>query len=155
VKWRRNSVVTAMTALAVVAFNLTAYRVLYTCDDGWMCEVALGGIALPVLPYCLVFSRGQVRIFWAGFTALLVVALIAFVVTTPGSPLWSMKCGYGSFVTKHDRDFVHSLKGFQRGVFVPTYKAIIWFLPQLVIASVGGLTVKLIVGRRYWRLAVP
>ena len=140
--------------MAVVAFNLSAYRALYAYDEGWMSEVALGGLALQVLPFCVAFSRGQVRMFWAGFTALLVAAMIACVVTTPGSPLWSIKFGYGSFVTKHNRNFVQSLKSYQNsGIIVPMYKAIIWFVPQLLIASVGGLTVNLIVGRKHRRLA--
>jgi hypothetical protein len=137
-----------MIVVAAVALDLCAYRALYEYDDGWMCEVALGGIALQMLPFCIAFSRGQVRIFWAGFSVSLLVVLIAFLVTTPGSVLWPLKVGYGPLVTKHDRDLVQSLKRFQGGVFVPTYKAMVWFLPQLIIASVGGLTVKLIVGRR-------
>lgn len=170
----RLSIAKLMVVVVIIAINFGAARILFSYNTEMLIGVALSGMVLQVGLYQLLRSRGRGRAFWAGFTACGLMAMMSFVwamlfpevlgfgfengsmtlFTTPGSPLYSLWHGYADFLFKHiiapvlfdprinpvlDRESVTG------GAFIVGIRAVVWFVPQVLIAAGGGLLVSLIV----------
>jgi hypothetical protein len=165
VKRPRLSISKVMLVVAAVAINLGVGRVVYDFHPQLPVGMALNGFALQAAALILFYRRGQGRAFWAGFLACGLIAMTAFIwgmvfapntgigidpatgstmkVTIPGSVLWTFWSGYIEFI---QIEVVEKL-GYE---IDPTgiVAALIWYLPQLFVAMIGGLLADLIIG---WR----
>jgi hypothetical protein len=164
VKLPRISITKLMLLVAIIAANLAVGRVLGAYHPILPVAIALIGLALQAGAIALIRSRGRSRAFSAGFLVFASMAMIsviwAFVVTSdvaigqnpstgemitmkvPGSLMWTIWSGYVEFV---DACLAGPLQINldPLGILV----AVIWSLPQLLIALTGGLLAVLIAGR--------
>lgn len=172
------SIVKLMVLVGIVALTLAAVRTLFHYNSEMLIGVALGGVLLQVGIVRLMRSRGRPRAFWGGFVVCGMMAIMSLVwamlfpevlgirggalIRTPGSPLHTAWYGYAEFVSERiiapvlydprinpgsSRDSVLG------GASIVAIRAVIWFLPQLFIAMVGGLLTGLI-GRRVSKMLV-
>jgi len=174
VKLPRLSIAKLMVVVGVVALNIAAARLLFDDNSEMLIGVALSGLILQVGLFQLMRSRGRGRGFWAGFIACGLMAMTTLVwamlfpevlgitatmtlVRMPGSSMYTVWYGYANFVSEHiiapvlydprinPGIYLDSLLG---GALIVGIRAVVWFLPQLLIAVVGGLLASLIGGRR-------
>jgi CDP-diglyceride synthetase len=166
------SIVKLMVIVGVVALDFAAARILLAYNQEMLIGIALGGLVLQVGFFRLIRSRGRGRAFWVGFIVCGLMAMTTLVwamrfpevfgirggalIRTPGSPLHTVWYGYAKFVSERiiapvlynprinpgpNRDSVVG------GASIVAIRSIVWFLPQILIAIVGGLLTSLI-GRR-------
>jgi hypothetical protein len=154
-----------MAVVALVAINLGAVRALIASGPQFLIGALLALLGLQVAVFGLISSRGPSRTFWAGFLAFGAAALVSFFwdmgyvpgmsITraatigdyeqreSAGSPwplrtVWT-RCGVIA------ADFLEALPNAplvieNRGdVILGITYAVILFLPQLLLALVGGL----------------
>jgi hypothetical protein len=172
VKLPRLSIAKLMVGVAVVAINLGIARILFSYNPNLPVGMAQTGLALQAAVFLLIFGRGRARAFCAGFLAFGLLAMITFIwgmlfapnvglafdPTTgstiehriPGSFLWSVWSNYFQFLEAYlvepvDNDAVPL--GMTTVLTLATKAALIWSLPQLFFAVVGGLLAHLIVRR--------
>jgi hypothetical protein len=166
VKLPRLSIAKLMIVVAAIAINFGIARMLFAYHPLVPVGVALIGIALQFAVLILMYGRGRDRAFWAGFLAFGLMAMISFfwgmvaapnmgidiatggtikvVSTAPGSFLYTMWSRYGMFVG----DFLDEQFGLDVDYLGMT-AALIWSVPQLLLALVGGLLAHLIAGRQH------
>ncbi len=166
----RLSLAKLMIVVGLAALNLAAIRVLHDYNSEILLGVALAGLALQVALFQFLHSRGRRRAFWAGFLVCGLMAISTFIWAmlfpevfglsrtgvlhiTPGSPLYSVWHGYEGFVFERIiRRFLFDPRAnleFDRdsalgNLLIACLRAVVWFLPQLLIALVGGLLASLI-----------
>jgi hypothetical protein len=162
--------------VVVVAINFAAARALFAFNPEMLIGIALMGLLLQFGLFRLVVGPRRGRLFWIGFILCGLTAMVSLVwalrfpevlgirvgalIRTPGSPLHTVWYDYAKFVSERiiapllydprinpglDRDSVLG------GLSIVAIRAVVWFLPQLFIASVGGLLTSLI-GRRLRRI---
>jgi hypothetical protein len=164
------SVATLMVVVAVVAVNLGIARVVFAYNPVLLEGVVLSGLALQAGGLLLARSRGRIRAFWIGFLAFGSMAMATVVwamvfapnvgiahdpitgneiiINVPGSLMWTLWSGYFRYVLTY---VAGHLDVDPEPVGVIT--ALIWSLPQFLVAVVGGLLCRLVAGRRQWRPA--
>jgi hypothetical protein len=162
-----------MAIIAVVAIDLAAGRAIVTRSEHfgwnllWLTALTPIGLTLQVAFFRMVSTRDRSRIFWSGFLAFGMVAMISVIVflsdppsetTTiassgtsvqsyPGSPtarLWGayFELAYAGLERLRYPYIEHTtdwLSAFTDAVVI--------FLPQLLMAWAGGLLARLIVGQ--------
>lgn len=161
--------------MAVVAVNLAAGRALVAYDDFLFYGLALMGLALSFAGCRLFRTRGPSRAFWAGFLlfGLAVSSSFAWVFgivssvhssslyRTPVPPMLAMvDSAWWSYLYSYLRayDYVSNRLGWDLrsyGANVTLFDAMTawyFFLPQLLIASFGGLLFRQIAR---WRAPRP
>jgi hypothetical protein len=162
VKRPRLSISKVMLVVATAAINLGVGRILYDFHPDLPVGMVLNAFALQAAAVILFYRRGKGRAFWAGFLACGLIAMMAFIwgmvfatntgiaidpatgsmmkVTIPGSVLWTFWSGYFEFI---QTQVVEKL-GYE---FDPTgiMAALIWYLPQLFVAMIGGLLAGIII----------
>ncbi len=173
----RLSIAKLMVVVVIVAINFGAARILFSYNTEMLIGVALSGIVLQLGLYQLLRSRGRGRAFWAGFITCGLMATMSFVwailfpevigidfdnngsmatVRTPGSPLYTAWFGYAEFVSDHIIGPIlesHSMNSrinfdsYLGGALLVSIRVVVRFVPQLLIALVGGLLTSLIVRR--------
>jgi hypothetical protein len=174
VKLPRVSIARMMVLVGVVAVDIAATRSLFAYNSEMLIGVALGVIALQIGLFRLIRGQGRARVFWSGFIAAGLMAMMTFVwammfpeilgltstgalVRTPGSTLYTVWHGYSSFVAEHvimpllyDPRINPGIDGdsILGGLFIAGIRSVVWFLPQLLMAVVGGLLARGIAGRR-------
>lgn len=166
-----------MVVVAVIAMNLGAARILYFYNTEILIGVALSGLALQAGLFQLVLGRGRNRAFWSGLVVFGLLAMsslvwamlfpevigIAFdkngvimVHRTPGSFLSTVWSSYAGFVSNHVIEPVLESRGFplrinpdsySGGALLVSVRAVVRFLPQMLIAVIGGLLARSIVRR--------
>ena len=168
-----------MVVVGIAALNLAAVRILFLYNSEMLIGVALIGLALQVGIFRLMRSRGRGRAFWVGFVVCGLTAMMAFVwvVRSPGvilvsstggyykeyePPMYSALCEcrdvamervlYPIFVSLHVDPMSHRDSKLLQASFMG-FNAIVWFLPQLFIAMVGGLLTGFM-GRRRGKMLV-
>jgi len=177
VKTPRLSIASLMVLVLIVAANLGAARVLFSYNEEMLIGIAPSAIAFQIALIVMLRGQGGRRAFWCGFLVCGLLATATFVwamsfpevigisfrngsmtlYKTPGSPLYTIWHGYTDFVVKRlvepiildprinpgaNRD---SLVG---GLFIGGIRSVIWSLPQLLLAVIGGFAAVLTVG---WR----
>jgi hypothetical protein len=164
VKLPKISIAKLMLLVAIIAANLAVGRVLGAYHLVLPVAIALTGLALQAGALALFRSRGRRRAFLVGFLVFGSVAMISVIwalvftpnvditqdpstgkmitIEIPGSRMWTIWSSYVEFVDA-------CLAGRLQinldplGILV----AVIWSLPQLLIALTGGLFAVLIAGR--------
>ena len=146
------SIASAMAVVAIIAINIATLRTLHSYDEELAQGVALTGFALQFGVFQSIRSRGRVRTFWIGFVALGWATMMTFVwcVAFSGSTMSLLWIVYTKHTNKylnlvtHVWDFYNSTRIYP--VLVITL-AIVWSVPQLIIALFGGLTARSIFKR--------
>jgi hypothetical protein len=165
VRLPRISIAKLMLLVAIIAANIAIGRVLAAYHPILPVAIALIGLALQAGAIALIRSRGRRRAFLAGFLGFGSMAMISVLwalvfvsnvgiaqdpltgkmitMKVPGSLMWTIWSGYVEFV---DACLAGPLQINldPLGILV----AVIWSLPQFVIALTGGLLAVLIAGRR-------
>ncbi len=162
-KLPRLSIAKGMFSVAVVAVNLAIARALYASSPFLFVSIALPALILEAGGFIVTQTRGPIRIFSTGFVASgfssLSSVVWAFVfapslgialdpntgkmitLKIPGSLLWTFWSTYfestGAFVAGQLHFVIDSL-GFTA--------ALIWALPQLLVAMAGGLLCRIACG---------
>jgi hypothetical protein len=183
VKPLRLSIFKMMAAVGLIAVNLAAIRAAYLTNELLLIGIAPAAIALQFGLFVLLRSRGSVRAFWAGFLAFGSVAMLFFFlamshprtvgigrtsngtfvrVETPGSPLWNVLEGYTSFVSNsimHLPFVTGILESLETSGEMPAVgeviPAVIYLIPQLLIALTGGFLALTIAKAKERRLVAP
>jgi hypothetical protein len=164
VKLPRISIAKLILLVAIIAANLAVGRVLGAYHLVLPIAIALTGLAVQAGAFALIHSRGRRRAFLAGFLVFGSMAMISVIwalvfapnvsiaqdpstgkmiaIEIPGSLMWTIWSGYVELVDAclagHPQIHVDPL-----GILV----AVIWSLPQFLIALTGGLLAMLIAGR--------
>ena len=168
-KLPRLSIAMVMVAVAVVAINLAIARTLSIFNPVLPVSVALTGLALQAGGFILTRSRGRIRTFWIGFLTFGLMAMVSVIwamvfapnvgisldpstgkvvkLTVPGLLMWTWWSAYFESVFTHLAGHLH-FKIEPLGIAA----ALIWSLPQFLIAVMGGLLCRLAAGRQGWRL---
>jgi CDP-diglyceride synthetase len=175
VKLPQFSIAKMIVFVVIVAINFAAARALFAFNPEMLIGIALMGLLLQFGLFRLVVGPRRGRLFWIGFILCGLTAMVSLVwamffpeafgirggalIRTPGSPLHTVCYGYAKFVSERiiapvlydprinpgpNRDSVVG------GASIVAIRAVVWFLPQLFIALVGGLLTSLI-GRRLGR----
>jgi hypothetical protein len=171
VKLPRLSVAKLMAVVALVDINLAAGRVLCSYDPILLTGLALPWLTLQVGLYRVNRRRGRVRMFWAGFIACGLGAMLSFywatdflkgvgryvepgtgkVITqvSPGSPMSVVWSRYDEFVNSCLEHLPAALQIDldDEGVVPAVTLALVWSLPQLFIAFAAGLLAYSVVRR--------
>jgi hypothetical protein len=164
VKLPRISITKLMLLVAIIAANLAVGRVLGAYHLVLPVAIALTGLAVQAGAFALIQSRGRRRAFLAGFLVFGSMAMISVIwalvftpnvsiaqdpstgkmitIEIPGSLMWTIWSNYVEFVDAclagHPQIQLDPL-----GIQV----ALIWFVPQFLIALTGGLLAMLIAGQ--------
>ena len=162
------SIAKLMVVVVAVAINLAIVRLLAAYSPVLPVAVAWTGLALQAGGLAVILGRGRARAFSVGFITFGAIALATVIwamvfatntgiaydpstgktttITIPGSPLWTLWSNYfefvGSFLVEKLQVNIDP-EGF--------LAAVIWALPQLLIALAGGAIALLLVGRRHTR----
>jgi hypothetical protein len=164
------SIAGVMTIVAVVALNAAIARALFAYDEETLIGIALPSLALQWAVFSLVRRRLSNRAFWISFAAFGSMAMASFVlgrvlpneliaVAYPGQPsqlvnvsrVSAFWLGYGSYAGHllepwlGSFQFVADPKGFAAVVI----RALVWSVPQLLVALVGGLCALVIGPARF------
>ena len=163
----RFSIARMMAIVGVIALNIATARILFAYEPELLIGVGLGVLVLQVGLFRLVRGRGTNRAFWVGFivcglitmTTLVWAMLFPEVVglsstgvleRVPGSTMWTIWYGYARFVSEPILVPMITYSGIDPdvsnlgGILIAGARAVIWFLPQLLIAVAGGLLAGLI-----------
>jgi len=168
--------IVAVIALNIAAVRVLLANDLYTLDRDSLMGAEPTGLTLQAGIYRATISRDRVRVFWLGFLLFGSMAMTSFlwgdyfcpidsvvfdpvtgksiVTSSPGSAAWTVWTGYGRCVfgilqRLTDSEYVIGVGGDSHGNDgIPLMtKAMIWFLPQLLISVAGGLFARSILGR--------
>jgi hypothetical protein len=164
VKLAHRSVAKLMVVVAVVALNLAIARVLFAYNPVLLVGVVLSGLALQAAGFLLTRSRSRIRPFWLGFLAFGSMAMVTVIwamvfapnvgivhdpntgkevmVKLPGSLMWTLWSTYFKSVFTYLAGHLHFNLD-PLGVAA----ALIWSLPQFLIAVIGGWLCRLVAGR--------
>jgi hypothetical protein len=171
--------VTLMVLVGVAAVNLAAARAIYAHNLDVLIGVCLSGLTLQYGMCRLLRSRGRARAFWAGFVAAGLLATSSYAWATgypkltavfvdrdsrklvtyssPGAPLSDLWENYSS-IAIDGLEYLPFCAGIStRRLSDPAAicaDALIAFLPQVMIAVVGGLlsfVTAAVFGRWSWR----
>ena len=146
----RSSIAGVMAIVAVVALDIAVARAVFASNTQLLIGGALPCVALQWAAFSLFRSRGRARAFWLGFmvggsmiTASFIWAMLfpevlgvtrtGAVVKTPGSSLYAVWAGYGRFIGDRIGPIPNPF-----GVVPIVFRAILWSVPQVTIALVGG-----------------
>jgi hypothetical protein len=157
----RVSIVRLMAVVGVVAVNLAVFRPLFDFGPEALIGVGLAWILLQVALFRLIRSRGRARTFWVGYLAFGAVATSLFFwavahprnigigrtatqevrIEVPGSPLWDMLEAYTRFasVVIEQLPLLPIVPGAYGEVVGLITIAVLWLVPQVLFALVGGL----------------
>ena len=157
----RSSIARLMAMVAVVAANAAAARILFALNVEILIGVALPAVAMEFAVYCLVSRRRPGRGFWLGFILLGALTMATFVwnqldpevlaltrsgqlIRQEGSLFYHVWSGYagilGDFLVPPLEELGIFGNGWNPyGVSAVGIRAIVWSLPQLVIALAGGV----------------
>ena len=174
----RLSIAGLMLGVVIVALNLAVGRYLFGYQSEILVGIALGAITLQVAIIQLIRRRGRDRAFWVGFLVLGSLVMASFIwamcfseilgfhpdgrggftlIRTPGSLLYTLWNGYSRFVYEriietylidfraNEQFYRDSMMG---RVLLTMIRALAWFIPQLLIAVIGGVVARLIAGPR-------
>jgi len=149
-----------MAVVAIVALNAAVARALFAYDPETLIGITLTGLALQGAVLRLVGRRHSNRAFWISFAVLGSLAMASFVwgrilpteliaVAYPGKPprlvnvsrvsaLW---LGYGRYVGECIEPWLVKvpIATGPDGIVAVVVRAVVWSLPQLLVALVGGL----------------
>jgi hypothetical protein len=153
----RLSVAKVMAVVAIFAINLAALRSLHSYDEDLDQGIALAGFALQFGVFQSIRNHGRVRAFWLGFMALDSAAMISFAwcVTYHRSTMFLLWSEYTRYANKYINATTHIWDFYNRTqieLVCVIAQAVIWSVPQLIIACFGGLMARAIF--RSNRLAV-
>jgi hypothetical protein len=179
----RLSLFKMMAAVGVIAINLAAARAAYLANELLLVGLVPAAVALQFGLFVLLRSRGRVRAFWAGFLAFGSVAMLFFFlamshprnvgiartshgkfvrIDTPGSSLWNVLEGYANFASHRIEQLpfvIHILESLEASGEMPVVgeviPAVIYLLPQLLIALTGGFLALSIAKAMDRRSAAP
>jgi hypothetical protein len=138
VKLPRLTILALMALVAVVAANLTVGRAIFASHRDLLPGCALSGMVLEVALCRFLRGHGRARVFWAGFVAAGALAAASLLVTN--SRYWTY--WYLYFTMASDwltcLPEISYLVRTDRRAFSVVF-ALIVFLPQVGLASTGGL----------------
>jgi hypothetical protein len=148
----RLSIAKVMAVVATIAINMATLRTLHAYDEDLDQGVALTGFALQFGVFQSIRRRGRGRTFWIGFVALGSAAMMSFAwcVTFHGSTMFLLWSEYTRYSNKYLNLLTHVWDFYNRtriDVVCVITQAIAWSVPQLIIASIGGLMARSIFGR--------
>jgi hypothetical protein len=165
VTFKRITIAKTMVIVAIVALNAAIARALWDRNPEVLIGVAITGLAVEWAFFCFMRGHHRSRAFWLGFALLGSVALGSFVVgmSVPRevvgtavvagkirylnvSSLSALWMRYATLVSDHLETWLPRFGiGTDLGpVAVISIKAVIWSLPQLFLAIVGGSAVWLL-----------
>jgi hypothetical protein len=134
-----------MIVVAVVAVELAAF--IFACrrvGGDWVLGLPLTGVACQIGLLCAVLSRGLSRAFWTGFVVFGCAMMAHF---AWGLYFWESAvndpwASYGDLAV----GVIYDPQLLEAGEASPgnVAMAVIWFLPQLAAACVGGVFVLLV-----------
>jgi hypothetical protein len=158
-----------MALVVLIAVNLALGRALFEYDCYILAGIAPSALALQLALYRLVRGRRLSRAFWSGFIAAMLVVATLFlwgmyqrrltsrrfdpvlgktiVRWRPGTPMWPGWPSYRNYAYQfimrlpHGADILY--REDWRSLLVI---AVMFFLPQLVVATAGGLMAIVIAG---------
>jgi hypothetical protein len=149
----RLSMAKLMAIVAIIALNIAAVRALIFSRM----ELAIGlmpfGIVLQFGLLKAIRNRGRSRFFWTGFSILGTAAAASFIGAAIFDKSW-LGIGWSSYAFSANAFLRSYAPGLGLSMFSPNKwiiiatLAIICFVPQLVAASIGGLSGVLIANRR-------
>jgi hypothetical protein len=162
----RLTVARMMRIVCLIAANFAAAQMLFPSYRQTLLGIMPAAVGLQVAILLRRRARGRARAFWTEFLLFGALALGSFVwamtfprsigittfrdpgtgkvitrtVVTPGSPMSRVWDSYGRFVNEQLERFDFFTDVLQsRGGFLYTILALIWLLPQWLIAALGGL----------------
>jgi hypothetical protein len=156
----------------VVALNGAIARALFAYDEEILIGIALPGLALQWAIFSLLRRRLSNRAFWISFSAFGSMAMTSFVwgrflqseliaLAYPGQPprlvyvtrVTAFWMDYGSYAGHLLEPWLGSFQFFAdpQGFAAVVIQALVWSLPQLLVALVGGLC-ALVIGRAQFRI---
>ncbi|MDB5350299.1 MAG: hypothetical protein JWN86_1546 [Planctomycetota bacterium] len=146
-KGPRLSIAKAMTVVAILAMNMATLRTLHSYDEDLAQGVALTGFALQFGIFQSIRSRGQVRTFWIGFVATGSAAMMTFArcVAFHESTVSLSWIAYTKYANKYLNKVTHVWDFYNSSQIYPILVitlAIVWSVPQLVLALFGGLMAR-------------
>jgi hypothetical protein len=146
----RLSIAKVMAVVAIFAINMAALRYLHSYDEDLDQGIALAGFALQFGVFQSIRNCGRVRTFWLGFVALDSAAMISFAwcVTYHNSTMFLLWSEYTRYANKYANSTTHIWDFYNRTQIEPVCviaQAVIWSVPQLIIAFFGGLTARSII----------
>lgn len=146
------SIAKAMAVVAVIAINIAALRTLYSYDEELAQGVALTGFALQFGVFQSIRSRGRGRAFWIGFVASCSATMMTFLwgVAFHKSPMSLWWITYTKYANKYLNLLTHVWDFYNRTRIHPVLiitLALVWTVPQLILALFGGLIARSIFHR--------
>jgi hypothetical protein len=150
----RITIARLMVVVGIIALNAALLRAFFVQ------EMFSGGIlsffALQAGLFCLLRSRGRVRRFWAGFEVSGTLAVMALFSCEffPGSALSRLVMSYTDFIV----DLVIFRLPFSTSYLlldahIDCFLAVVYFIPELFTALLGGLLAADLAGRQESRTA--
>jgi hypothetical protein len=136
-----------MALVALIAINMATLCSLHSYDADLDQGIALAGFALQFWIFQSIRHRGRVRAFWLEFVALDSAAMISFAwcVTFHKSTMFLLWSEYTRYANKYANSPTHIWDFYNRTQIYPVCvigQAIIWSVPQLLLASFGGLLAR-------------
>jgi hypothetical protein len=150
----RTSIARGMAWVAIAAVNLAALRALYAADMELAMGLGFMALAVQFGGFQAIRRRGHCRAFWIGFVLAGLAAMGSFVwcslsLESPAFLVWSV-------YTKYANRFLNEITGVWSSYnsnqvlnhFVMVMMlSLVWFLPQLIIATIVGLMARSIFPR--------
>ena len=140
----RTSIVWLMSLVSIVALNLAVGQTIFLGEPWRLAGIAPTAIVIQLGLYNLILARGRRRqnAFWAGFEAGALVGLSSFLYArVPESQVAAFWDSYAEFIDAGLREYC-GLSVLNRRPLDPLFLtaiAVFAFLPQLLLAVVGGL----------------
>jgi len=147
VKRSRITLARLMVVVGVIALETAGFRALYQRTEELALGLALTGLASQIGLFCAVRGSGRSRAFWSGFAVIgaVMMATFAWGISVPGSGMyhiWSSYTGYAD-------DALSSLFPYEpRWLPQDVAPSVIWSLPQLLAAMIGGLLAAFVMRQR-------
>jgi hypothetical protein len=161
----RLSITTLMVVVAIIALDIAALRALFAHNPMLPIGLCLIGIALHVGLFQLARSRDKARAFWTGFIACGLVSAMSFAwgmlfprfvdLARTGAPLRTPSSAMGQLWMLYAEhvaiglDSLPFLSRFLRRMRPGSITnwgllAVIWSLPQFLVALIGGVLARLL-----------
>jgi hypothetical protein len=148
-----------MIVVAIVGLNVGAARALAAFNSEMLVGIVLAAVAVQVGLALAIRGRGRTRAFWLGFVLCGTVAMMSFawgmlfprilgltstgkLIETRGSPLYMLWWNYAQFVFERIGPWLQRILQAadpETSPLLLATRAIVWFLPQFVLALIGGI----------------